>query len=395
MFPASNDDRGHPHRAVRRRGRRPSSSSIPLRGKSVDRDRARSRSTRRATTSPRRRISAARHRATSATELIDHLGVLRQPEQAAGGPAAGAAHPVRPGDAARSWGGARASRTTVGTCPVGEPWASLHRRSSSTWGTTGCWWWTRATWPIPQVRGMYPGRSGAQGDPGRVRLPHAERDGQPAAEASTSSIGLVRSRRSTCQRHAGGPYEIEHSGDAVVQQIIRPTGLLDPTVEVRPAGHPGGRRAGTRSGSGPSATGAGAGDGADQAHGPGADRLLAGAGGSGAVPARRHRHPGAHGHPPGPAPGGVRRPGGDQPAEGGAGSAGGQPGLHPRRRQGGVPAQRAFLDPDHRPGRAQRQRPRDPVRRSGDRQHDPSHRGDPTTPARSRLRTTPSTASPR
>ncbi|KAB2842691.1 excinuclease ABC subunit UvrB [bacterium] len=31
-----------------------------------------------------------------------------------------------------------------------------------------------------------------------------------------------------------GPYELEASGDAVAQQVIRPTGLLDPTVDVRP-----------------------------------------------------------------------------------------------------------------------------------------------------------------
>ncbi len=33
-----------------------------------------------------------------------------------------------------------------------------------------------------------------------------------------------------------GDYELTNSGDHVVEQIIRPTGLLDPTVEVRPAG---------------------------------------------------------------------------------------------------------------------------------------------------------------
>ncbi len=34
-----------------------------------------------------------------------------------------------------------------------------------------------------------------------------------------------------------GPYELEHSGDAVVEQVVRPTGLVDPEVEVRPALH--------------------------------------------------------------------------------------------------------------------------------------------------------------
>ena len=32
-------------------------------------------------------------------------------------------------------------------------------------------------------------------------------------------------------------YELEHSGSAVVEQVVRPTGLVDPTVEVRPALH--------------------------------------------------------------------------------------------------------------------------------------------------------------
>jgi excinuclease ABC subunit B len=32
-----------------------------------------------------------------------------------------------------------------------------------------------------------------------------------------------------------GPYEMEHSGGIIVEQIIRPTGLIDPEVEVRPA----------------------------------------------------------------------------------------------------------------------------------------------------------------
>ncbi|MFQ5344756.1 MAG: excinuclease ABC subunit UvrB [Mariprofundus sp.] len=32
-----------------------------------------------------------------------------------------------------------------------------------------------------------------------------------------------------------GPYELEHCGGVVVEQIIRPTGLVDPAVEVRPA----------------------------------------------------------------------------------------------------------------------------------------------------------------
>ncbi|MBC8519973.1 MAG: excinuclease ABC subunit UvrB [Gammaproteobacteria bacterium] len=32
-----------------------------------------------------------------------------------------------------------------------------------------------------------------------------------------------------------GQYELEHAGDDIVEQVVRPTGLLDPEVEVRPA----------------------------------------------------------------------------------------------------------------------------------------------------------------
>ncbi|QHS08981.1 excinuclease ABC subunit UvrB [Sinimarinibacterium sp. NLF-5-8] len=32
-----------------------------------------------------------------------------------------------------------------------------------------------------------------------------------------------------------GAYELQHSGDAVVEQVVRPTGLVDPQIEVRPA----------------------------------------------------------------------------------------------------------------------------------------------------------------
>jgi excinuclease ABC subunit B len=32
-----------------------------------------------------------------------------------------------------------------------------------------------------------------------------------------------------------GPFELAHSSDAIVEQVVRPTGLIDPAVEVRPA----------------------------------------------------------------------------------------------------------------------------------------------------------------
>jgi excinuclease ABC subunit B len=39
-----------------------------------------------------------------------------------------------------------------------------------------------------------------------------------------------------CISATPGPYELEKAGGAVVEQIIRPTGLADPPIEVRPAG---------------------------------------------------------------------------------------------------------------------------------------------------------------
>ena len=41
-----------------------------------------------------------------------------------------------------------------------------------------------------------------------------------------------------------GPYELREAGGVVVEQIIRPTGLIDPPIEIRPVEGPGGRPAG-------------------------------------------------------------------------------------------------------------------------------------------------------
>lgn len=83
---------------------------------------------------------------------------------------------------------------------------------------------------IPQVRGMYAGdRSRKQSliDNG-FRLPSAY-DNRPLNFAEfEENINQVLFVSAT-----PGPYEIEHS-TTVAQQIIRPTGLLDPIIEVRP-----------------------------------------------------------------------------------------------------------------------------------------------------------------
>src|SRR6188474_2546847 len=84
---------------------------------------------------------------------------------------------------------------------------------------------------VPQVRGMY------HGDRSRkevlvaygFRLPSAL-DNRPLNfeewEQRTGQVMFVSA--------TPGPYELNNSGGVVVEQIIRPTGLVDPMIEVRP-----------------------------------------------------------------------------------------------------------------------------------------------------------------
>ena len=85
---------------------------------------------------------------------------------------------------------------------------------------------------IPQVGGMYEGdysRKRTLVDYG-FRLPSAV-DNRPLKfhefEQYLNQVIYVSA--------TPGPYELEHAGGVVVEQIIRPTGLLDPVIEVRPA----------------------------------------------------------------------------------------------------------------------------------------------------------------
>ena len=85
---------------------------------------------------------------------------------------------------------------------------------------------------IPQVGGMYEGdysRKRTLVDYG-FRLPSAV-DNRPLKfhefEGYVNQVIYVSA--------TPGPYELEHAGGVVVEQIIRPTGLLDPVIEVRPA----------------------------------------------------------------------------------------------------------------------------------------------------------------
>ncbi|HZI18582.1 MAG TPA: excinuclease ABC subunit UvrB [Pyrinomonadaceae bacterium] len=84
---------------------------------------------------------------------------------------------------------------------------------------------------VPQIRGMF------HGDQSRkrtlveygFRLPSAMDNRPLNFEEFQGRIGQTIYVSAT-----PGPYELERSGGEVVEQIIRPTGLTDPVVEVRP-----------------------------------------------------------------------------------------------------------------------------------------------------------------
>jgi excinuclease ABC subunit B len=83
---------------------------------------------------------------------------------------------------------------------------------------------------IPQVRGMYAGdraRKDVLVEHG-FRLPSA-RDNRPLTFGEFERM----MGQTVFVSATPGPYEYEHS-DAIVEQIIRPTGLIDPTITIRP-----------------------------------------------------------------------------------------------------------------------------------------------------------------
>ena len=85
---------------------------------------------------------------------------------------------------------------------------------------------------LPQVRGMY------HGDQARkqtlvehgFRLPSAM-DNRPMRFEEFEA----RLTKCLCLSATPGPYELEKVGGEVVEQVIRPTGLVDPVVHVKPA----------------------------------------------------------------------------------------------------------------------------------------------------------------
>ncbi len=84
---------------------------------------------------------------------------------------------------------------------------------------------------LPQVRGMYNGdqaRKQVLVDYG-FRLPSAKDNRPLTFEEFEKKINQI-----ICVSATPGDYELEKAGNHVAEQIIRPTGLLDPTIEVRP-----------------------------------------------------------------------------------------------------------------------------------------------------------------
>jgi excinuclease ABC subunit B len=84
---------------------------------------------------------------------------------------------------------------------------------------------------VPQVRGMFFGdqsRKGTLVDYG-FRLPSALDNRPLNFEEFLARIGQTVYVSAT-----PGPYELTKSGGEVIEQIIRPTGLMDPEVEVKP-----------------------------------------------------------------------------------------------------------------------------------------------------------------
>ncbi|MBX7075626.1 MAG: excinuclease ABC subunit UvrB [Pirellulales bacterium] len=85
---------------------------------------------------------------------------------------------------------------------------------------------------VPQVRAMYAGdqsRKGTLVEHG-FRLPSALDNRPLKFDEWVERIGQVVYVSAT-----PGPYELEQTGGEVVEQVIRPTGLLDPVIEVVPA----------------------------------------------------------------------------------------------------------------------------------------------------------------
>ena len=214
---------------------------------------------------------------------------------------------------------------------------------------------------VPQIGGMYEGdRSRKQTlvDYG-FRLPSAL-DNRPQTFDEFLSITPQLMFVSATP----GEYERTRS-TRVVEQIVRPTGIVDPVVEVRETKNQiddlmNEVRARVERDERVLVTTLTKKMSEDLSAVPARDGL------QDALPALGDRHARAHPDHPRPAARRVRRARRREPAARGPRPAGGLAGGDPRRRQGGLPARRDLADPDDRPGGAQHRGHGADVRRQGD-----------------------------
>ena len=88
---------------------------------------------------------------------------------------------------------------------------------------------------VPQLGGMYRGDFDRKSHPVGVRLPPAVLRRQPAAEVR--GVGDAIGRMTIFVSATPGPWEMERTAGVFAEQVIRPTGLIDPVTEVRPVEH--------------------------------------------------------------------------------------------------------------------------------------------------------------
>ena len=244
---------------------------------------------------------------------------------------------------------------------------------------------------VPQVRGMY------FGDRSRkevlvaygFRLPSAL-DNRPLNfeewEQRVKQVVFVSA--------TPGPYELSKAGGVVVEQVIRPTGLMDPPIEVRPVrGQVDDllqeiRQRAERKERVLVTT-------LTKRMAEDLDDVLPGAGRQGAIPALGHRHARTRGDSSRPAARRVRRPGRHQPAARRTRPPRSLAGRHSRRRQGRLSAFGRLADSDLRPRRPQRERAGHHVRRHGHRIDEGARSTKPNAAAPCRPPTTSNTTSRR
>ena len=86
---------------------------------------------------------------------------------------------------------------------------------------------------VPQVGGHVSRRPSPQGQARRIRIPPPVRARQSPADSSRNSTPTADQRIYVSATPAD--YELKESEGLIVEQVVRPTGLVDPEVEIRPA----------------------------------------------------------------------------------------------------------------------------------------------------------------